>query len=60
MGRPMNRVRRILHPSDFSHASGGAFAKAVEMAKASRAALLLVHVMTSLGVGRPLFGRFSG
>ena len=42
----MSRIRRILHASDFSRASGAAFKKAVEMAKANRAELLLVHVMT--------------
>ena len=42
----MSRFRRILHPSDFSRASGGAFAKAVEVAKDNRAELLLVHVYT--------------
>lgn len=41
----MRRVRRILHPSDFSRASRPAFAKAVELAKANRAELLLVHVL---------------
>jgi nucleotide-binding universal stress UspA family protein len=42
----MSRIRRILHPTDFSRASGAAFAKAVEMAKANRADLLVVHVLT--------------
>ena len=42
----MSRFKRILHPSDFSRASGGAFAQAVELAKDSRAELLLVHVFT--------------
>lgn len=42
----MSRIRRILHPSDFSRASGAAFAKAVEMAKTNRAQLLVVHVLT--------------
>lgn len=42
----MSRIRRILHPSDFSRASGAAFAKAVEMAKANAAELLVVHVLT--------------
>ena len=42
----MSRIRRILHPSDFSRASGAAFAKAVEMAKTNRAELLVVHVLT--------------
>ena len=37
--------RRILHPSDFSRASGAAFKKAVEMAKASRGELMVVHVL---------------
>jgi len=42
----MSRIRCILHPSDFSRASGAAFAKAVEMAKTNRAELLVVHVLT--------------
>ena len=41
----MSRIRRILHPSDFSRASGAAFAKAVDMAKTNRAELLLAHVL---------------
>ncbi len=41
----MSRIRRILHASDFSRASSAAFAKAVELAKANRAELLLVHVL---------------
>ena len=41
----MSRIRRILHPSDFSRASSAAFAQAVDMAKANRAELLLVHVL---------------
>ena len=39
-------VRRILHPSDFSNASRAAFRKAIDMAKASRAELLLAHVIS--------------
>ncbi|HUG37484.1 MAG TPA: universal stress protein [Candidatus Limnocylindrales bacterium] len=39
----MSRIRRILHPSDFSPASGNAFSRAVEMAKANRAELIIVH-----------------
>lgn len=39
-------IRRILHPTDFSPASRAAFAKAVEMAKANRAELVVVHVLT--------------
>lgn len=41
----MGRIRRIMHPSDFSRASGAAFAKALELAKSNRAELLIVHVM---------------
>lgn len=41
----MKRVRRIVHPTDFSRASSAAFAKAVELAKENRAELLLVHVL---------------
>ena len=41
----MSRVRRVLHPTDFSSASGAAFTKAVEMAKGNRAELWLVHVL---------------
>lgn len=41
----MSRLRRILHPSDFSRASGAAFTRALAMAKADRAKLLLVHVL---------------
>ena len=44
----MARVRRILHPSDFSKASGAAFAKAVELAKANRPSdVLLRHFADS-------------
>lgn len=39
-------ARRILHPSDFSSASRAAFRKAIDMAKASRAELLIVHVVS--------------
>ncbi len=41
----MKRVRRIVHPTDFSRASGAAFRKAVALAKENRAELLLVHVL---------------
>ena len=41
----MARIRRILHPSDFSKASGAAFTKAVELAKTNRADLVLLHVL---------------
>ena len=41
----MARIRRILHPSDFSKASGAAFVKAVELAKSNRAELAVLHVL---------------
>ena len=41
-------TRRILHPSDFSTASSAAFAKAIEMAKACRAELLILHVINPI------------
>ncbi len=41
----MNRIRRILHPSDFSRASTAAFARAVDMARMNRAELLIIHVL---------------
>lgn len=43
----MSRIRRILHPTDFSKASSAAFKRAVDMAKSNRAELLLVHVLTA-------------
>jgi nucleotide-binding universal stress UspA family protein len=42
----MRRIRRILHPTDFSKASTPAFQRAVDMAKGSHAELLVVHVLT--------------
>jgi nucleotide-binding universal stress UspA family protein len=42
----MTRIRRVLHPSDFSRASRAAFAKALDMARANKAELLLIHVLT--------------
>lgn len=41
-------IRRIVHPSDFSKASGAAFKKAVEMAKADRAELMVIHVVSPI------------
>jgi nucleotide-binding universal stress UspA family protein len=41
----MARIRRIVHPSDFSKASAAAFTKAVELAKANGAELVLLHVL---------------
>ena len=42
----MSRIRRIVHASDFSKASRPAFAKALELAKANRAELIVVHALT--------------
>ncbi|MET0850273.1 MAG: universal stress protein [Candidatus Rokuibacteriota bacterium] len=42
----MARLRRILHPSDFSRASNAAFARAVAMARADRAELVVVNVLS--------------
>jgi nucleotide-binding universal stress UspA family protein len=44
------RIRRIVHPTDFSKASGPAFKKGLELAKASRAQLIVVHVLSMLPV----------
>jgi nucleotide-binding universal stress UspA family protein len=42
----VSRIRRIIHASDFSKASRAAFGKAVNLAKAYRAELLVVHVLS--------------
>ena len=39
-------MRRILHATDFSSASGAAFKAAIEMARRDRAELLLLHVLS--------------
>ena len=41
----MSRHRRILHPTDFSSASGAAFNRAIALAKADKAQLLIAHVL---------------
>jgi nucleotide-binding universal stress UspA family protein len=41
----MKLFRRILHPTDFSKASGPAFREALEFAKRERVELRLVHVV---------------
>lgn len=41
-------IRRILHPTDFSPASRAAFAHALEMARANRAELVLLHVLSAV------------
>jgi nucleotide-binding universal stress UspA family protein len=40
----MKAIRRIMHPTDFSSASGPAFVKATELAGSQRAELILLHV----------------
>jgi universal stress protein A len=42
----MGLFRRIMHPTDFSKASGRALEMAVELAKQNKAELLLAHVLT--------------
>src|ERR1700675_1552130 len=53
----MTAFRRILHPTDFSRASTPALRRAVALARACRAPLLLLHVMTPpspfIGEGAP-------
>jgi universal stress protein A len=38
--------RRVLHPTDFSKASGPAFARALDEARRQRSELVLAHVLT--------------
>jgi nucleotide-binding universal stress UspA family protein len=53
----MSAFRRILHPTDFSTASTPAFRRVVALARACRAPVVLVHVMTPpspfIGEGAP-------
>jgi nucleotide-binding universal stress UspA family protein len=42
----MRKIRRVMYATDFSKVSRAAFVKAVEIAKATRAALVMVHVLT--------------
>jgi nucleotide-binding universal stress UspA family protein len=42
----MARLRRIMHATDFSRASRPAFKWALELARANRGQLLVVHVVT--------------
>ena len=42
----MARIRTVMVASDFSPASRAAFARAVELAKANRARLLVMHALT--------------
>jgi nucleotide-binding universal stress UspA family protein len=42
----IRRIRRIVHATDFSPASRPAFVRAVDLARANRAELVVLHVMT--------------
>jgi universal stress protein A len=44
----MARKRRLLYATDFSPASGPAFARALELARANRGELLIVHALAPL------------
>jgi nucleotide-binding universal stress UspA family protein len=55
----MSRLRRIMHPTDFSRASTAAFKRAVALAKANRAQLIIVHVMTPPALALPGDGYIS-
>jgi universal stress protein A len=41
----MRTFHRIVHPTDFSKASGAAFATALDLARQNRAELILLHVL---------------
>ena len=55
----MPRIRRILHATDFSPASTPALKWAIELAKANRGQLLVVHVMTPPALAMPGEGYVS-
>jgi nucleotide-binding universal stress UspA family protein len=50
-GRPM-RLRRILHPTDYSAKAQPALREALGLASRHRAQLVLLHVLESTGLGR--------
>ena len=50
----MAAMRSILHPTDFSPASNLAFRKAIELAKALRRQLVLVHILSPVVI--PVMG----
>jgi universal stress protein A len=41
----MKRIRRLIHATDFSRASGRALTSAIQIAKRNKAELLLLHVI---------------
>lgn len=55
----MPRLRRILHATDFSRASTPALKWAVDLAKANRSQLLVLHVMTPPSLAMPGEGYVS-
>jgi nucleotide-binding universal stress UspA family protein len=55
----MPRLRRIMHATDFSPASTAALKRAMAMAKADRAQLIIVHVMTPPALALPGDGYIS-
>jgi nucleotide-binding universal stress UspA family protein len=55
----MPRLRRIMHATDFSPASTAALKRAMAMAKADRAQLTIVHVMTPPSLALPGDGYIS-
>ncbi|HUM15025.1 MAG TPA: universal stress protein [Candidatus Nitrosotalea sp.] len=55
----MARIRRILHATDFSRASMPALKWAVDLAKANRGQLLVLHVMTPPSLAMPGEGYVS-
>jgi nucleotide-binding universal stress UspA family protein len=46
----VSSFRRIVHPTDFSSASGAAFRVALDLAKASKARLMLLHVVSDVAM----------
>ena len=55
----MPGLRRIMHATDFSTASTAAFKRAVAMAKAARAPLIVAHVMIPPSLALPGDGYVS-
>lgn len=42
----MSRIRRVLHPTDFSRASAAAFKRAIDMARANKAEFEVLGIIT--------------
>jgi nucleotide-binding universal stress UspA family protein len=58
VARAASRIRRVMYASDFSHASLAALPHAIDVAKASDAELLILHVLPS-PLPAPVFGEVS-